>query len=256
MIFQFQPGNSWFHRLDPGSKFVWLASISVLSLAIEQALFQGMLLLAVLLFGRIAARMPPGTIWKGLRLPIWFGIPYFLLQLLFVPGTTILLAIGPLEVTAEALQFSAAISLRLLTLVFASFVMIVTTDPRDAVLALAQQLRVPYKFAFAVSIALRFLPILEAEAASVRAAQRLRGFTSGSGRTLRMKLSEHRRFAFTVFANSVRRVQSIAETMESRGFGKHPTRTYRRRLNIPPSGLVLSSFSIMSAAALLLWYSF
>jgi len=252
--FTYRNGRSWFHRLDPGSKFIWLVCASVLCLSRDGAAFQAALLLAVLLFARFAARLSPGTIWRGMRLPFWFGVPYFALQLLVLPADGPAIAFGPLAASAGALDYAAAVSLRLLTLVLAGFVWIASTEPRDAVLAMAQQLRIPYRFAFAVSIAMRFLPMLEAEAAAVRAAQRLRGYGGASWRRPREKLAAWRGFAFAVFANAIRRVQHTAETMDARGFGLHARRTYRRALVVPRSGLALAVVSPLAAAAVLIWF--
>lgn len=254
MLFHFRKRNSWFHRLDPGTKFIWLVCVSLLCLRFNTAASQGALLAAVLGFALLAARSPLRELWTGMRFPFWVGVPYFVLQLLALPGGgMVVLQLGSLAVTEDALDFAAAVSLRLLTLVLASFVWIVSTDPRDAVLALAQQLRVPYRFAFAVSIALRFLPLLEAEASAVREAQRLRGYGGASWRRPREKLAAWRSFGFAVFANAVRRAHHISETMDSRGFGLYPDRTYRRRLVVPRSGAALAAGSAIGTIALLIW---
>jgi len=258
MLFQFRPGRSFFHRLDPASKFIWLACVSYICLRFEDAWIQAAALLAVAFMSYAAAGLPPAAVWRGVRLPFWVGVPYFFLQLLVLPGETTLLAVGPLAITAEALDYAAAVSMRLLTLVLGSLLFIATTDPRDAVLALTQQLRVPYRFAFAVSIALRFLPILEAEAAAVRSALRLRGgHAAGGGRGssfgVRERAQAQLRFAFAVFVGAVRRVQQIAETMESRAFGLYPDRTYRRRLRVSPAGVGLSIVSALVVASSVLW---
>jgi energy-coupling factor transport system permease protein len=269
MLYRFLPGRSWFHCLDPLSKFVWLVSVSALCLRYETAAMQAVLLAAVVCFGRVLAGLPLLSMWRGIRLPFWFGVPYFFLQLFFLPGETPFVAVGPITVTWEALDFAAAVSMRLLTLFLASLLFIATTDPRDVVLALAQHARVPYRFAFGISIALRFLPILEEEAALVRSAQRLRGYGAfeGSGSRFgsrfgswssswfgswRRRLAEQRRFAFAIFANAVRRVQHIAETMEGRAFGRHPERTYRRTLVISRSGKAFAAVCLAGMAAAIL----
>ena len=247
MIMQYRDGTSPFHRLDPGSKFIWLVCMSILSLCWETTWPQALLFLVIFVIGIIAAQLSLGTFWRAMRIPLWLGVPYFILQLLFVPGETALMTWGPLQLTKEALDFATAISLRLLTLVLASYLFVATTDPRDAILALTQQLRIPYRFAFAVAIALRFLPILEQEASYVRAMQQLRGqeeaynWWNGVAR-----FRAFQRFAFTVFKNAIRRVHSIAMTMESRAFGRYSTRTFRRELVVTPAGKMVTFVSLGS----------
>lgn len=256
MIFQYRSGRSFFHRADPVSKLLWLVCVSALCLSFGTAAMQGILFAVVLLLGFQAAQLTPRELWRGIRLPFWFGVPYFVLQLLFLPGETQWFAVGPVAITAEALDFAAAVSLRLLTLVLASLLFVATTDPRDVVLSLAQQLRVPYRFAFGVSIALRFLPILEAEAAIIRSAQRMREHAGVQARrSWRQRLAEQQRYALAIFSAAVRRVQHLAEAMESRAFGMHRERTYRRRLSVSPPGKALAAASIaMSIAWLLLYF--
>lgn len=252
MTFQFQQGDSVFHRIDPLSKFIWLVCISSLSLFYENLLGQAILFITITLTGIYWAQLPLYRLWKSIRFAFWFGIPYFILQLIFVSGHTELLNIGNFVLTKEALYYAGAISLRLLSLVLASFLFIATTDPRDIVLILSQKLYVPYRFAYGISIALRFLPILQSEASLIRAAQKLRGQDEAIG--LRNKLFWYKRFALKVFISAVRRVEETAIVMETKGFGIHQNRTYRKIITIPAMGIVLSIFSIVVSLFILIYF--
>lgn len=250
MIFQYEQGDSWFHKLNPLPKFIWLISISILSIRYEQAGIQALLFIAVMLFGLLACKLSLAAIWRRVRIPLWLSTTYFLLQLLFVPGETKLFAAGWFVITAEALDFAAAITLRLLTLLLATLWFITTTDPRDVVLALVQQLRVPYRYAYGLAVALRFLPILHEEADTTKAAHLRRGRPHG----FKNRLAWWRRFVFSVFVSAIRRVQQMAEAMEVRGFGRHHTRTYFRQLKHAPSGILLALFSICMTMIVLILY--
>lgn len=250
MKFQFQPGTSLFHRSDPLSKLLWLLSVSAIAVAYEEALIQALLLLVLVLIGRYGAGVPYPSLWKGLRLPFWLGVPFFVLQLLFVPGSTRILSLGSLHITTEALDFAAAITCRLLTLVLTSLLYTATTDPHDLVMALTLKLRVPYRFAYAVLIALRFLPVLEAEAALIQAAQKRRGTLAESG--WKQKLKRKRQFALQVFISSIRKVEHTALVMEAKGFGASRHRTYRRKLVFRPEGILLAAVSML-LTGIILW---
>lgn len=250
MVFQFQPGSSIFHRLDPLTKFFWLICVSVLVLSFESAWIQMVLLGAVVVTGMLLADVPMRLLWRGMKIPLLFGIPYFILQLLFLPGETPLVQIGTYTLTLEALDFAAAVTIRFMTLVLASMLYIVSTDPRDVVLALAQKLRVPYRFAFAISIALRFLPILGAEAEVIRSAQWLRGYNQAKG--MRNRLLWQRQYVVAIFVQAARRVQQTAHAMEAKGFGAFPDRTYIRSIQIGKSGIMFAALSGILTVGLLI----
>lgn len=253
MMFQYDPGSSLFHRIDPLSKFIWLASVSALCLATAHPWVQLALLGGLVGCGRWGAGLRFGSMWRGLRLPFFFSLPYFVLQLLFVPGETVLWSIGSLQLTEEALSFAFALTLRWQSLVLSSLLFVTSTDPRDLVLALTQQARVPYRFAFGISIALRFLPILQQEATIIRDAHRLRGL--GRPAEWRAKLAAQRRYALAVFIAAVRRIETISTVMELKGFGARAERTYRRTIRFTRSGrwLAVGSVGVACVGCTLLW---
>lgn len=250
MVFHYQRGNSWFHQLDPLSKLIWLACVSALCILYADVWVQITLFGAVITIGRLAAGMPLKIMWRSIRFPFWFGVPYFFLQLIFVSGQTPLMRWGSFILTEEALSYAAAITLRLLTLVLSSFLFVATTDPRDLVISLSQQMHLPYRFAFAISLALRFLPLLKREALSIQAAQQLRGMNRSQH--FFGKLRWGRRFLLSLFLNTVRKVEGTASAMEIKGFGVLPSRTWRKEIRLTPGGwLLLLTSSIATVSCVI-----
>ncbi|CAH0118891.1 MULTISPECIES: energy-coupling factor transporter transmembrane protein EcfT [unclassified Paenibacillus] len=252
MTFQFQPGNSPFHRLDPLTKIIWVLCVSVLTLRYTTALPQAILLAAVLLAAIALAGLRVRVLMRSIRVVLWLSIPYFVLQLLWIPGSTALLRLGPLEITAEALDYSLGITLRLLILFASSLIYIATTDPQDVVLMLAQKLKLPYRFAFGISIALRFVPFLEEEAATIRAAQAIRGLRPAAG--WRERWQRWKIFVAAVFTNAVRRIQTTANAMDMKGFGAHESRTYMRSIAVRRSSVLFAAATIAATIAILAVY--
>lgn len=255
MLFQYQSGTSWFHRLDPLSKFIWLACISALCILYSSIQVQLALFSLVIVMGWMAANLTLRKMWHGIRYPFWFGVPYFLLQLIFVTGKTTLLQLGNFVLTEEALMYASAVTLRLLTLVLSSLLFVTTTNPRDLVASLSQQAHVPYRFAFGISIALRFVPLLKQEAMSIQAAQQLRGMSRPQN--LLDKLRWRHRFLFALFVGAIRRVEGIANAMEMKGFGMMPLRTWRTEVRMSGGAwlLVVSSISLtISSIIAKLWF--
>jgi len=253
MIYQYQAGQSFFHGIDPITKFGWLIGVSLLALLFDTGLTQLILLTVIMIMGRTLAGLTWHEMWRGMRIPFWFGLPYFFLQLIFLPGESVLFQIGSFDLTIEAIDYAAAITLRFVALVLASLLYIISTDPRHVVLALAQKLKVPYRFAFAISIALRFLPILEAEAATIQSAQRMRGLSMPTGWI--DKFYWWKSFVIAIFIHAVRRVGQIADGMDMKGFGAYPDRTYVHTLEVTKKGIVFVAISgLITLLAIIIWY--
>ncbi|MCR8641110.1 energy-coupling factor transporter transmembrane protein EcfT [Paenibacillus sp. N1-5-1-14] len=251
MIFQYQIGESFFHRIDPVSKLVWVIVMSILLLSYERADVQLGLFGAVGIIGLVGAKLWIRAIWRAIRIPLYIGIPYFILQLLFVSGETVIWKIGTFEITAEALDFAIAISIRFLTLILVSFLFVATTEPRMFVLALSQHLKLPYRFTFAILIALRFVPLLEKEAETIRLAQRLRGLREPKG--LRNRYIAWKRFVLAVFIQAVRRAQQTANAMDTKGFGVYTDRTYLNLVPVLASGVYFAIGSGLVMIGLLIF---
>ena len=101
--------------------------------------------------------------------------------------------------------------LRILAMEVAAIVVLQTTHPSDLFAALAR-LRVPYLLNVMIALTLQLVPVLQREVGTVLAAQRSRGMR-GSGFAAVIP-------AFVpVFAGTVERVQQLAISLESRGFG-------------------------------------
>jgi len=102
---------------------------------------------------------------------------------------------------------------------------------------------VPYKFAFAVFLAMRFLPLVQREVDAVKAAHSIRGRAARSPLRHRFKLWQ--RYMFTVLINGLRKAEFTAVALDCRGFGAFPDRTFVKDVHFTPVAVVLI---IVSAA--------
>lgn len=138
-------------------------------------------------------------------------------NLLVVDGGRPLVALGPLDVTADAVPVAVSVSLRLLAIALPGILVLATTDPMDLADALVQHWHAPPRFAYGALAALRLLPLLSADWAQVARARRARGLDPG-----RSPVAHLRAFAAQVLAvlvAAVRRGVRLATAMEARGFG-------------------------------------
>lgn len=223
--------------MDPLSKLIGVICVTIIALSYQTALVQGVMLGIVILCGVLYGKRTVRILGRVTRYLLLFGIPFFFVQLVWVPGDTTVFQFGPFDVTLEALDYAAAITCRLFTLFLTSVIYLATTDPRDVVLMLTQQLRVPYRFAYAVSLSIRFLPILTEEAEIIRSTHQIRGTRPPKG--LGERVQAWKKFSIAIFVNSVRRMQMIASSMDAKGFGAYSSRTYVRKLRTTWLSIVL-----------------
>ncbi|MFI2858678.1 energy-coupling factor transporter transmembrane component T family protein [Paenibacillus sp. JSM ZJ436] len=231
MLIQYEAGGSLLHRWDPLGKLAGLLCIAVMAMLWKGTASQLLLLGLCIVAARWGAGMSWRRMYRGVRLIAAVALPYFLLTALTVPGETVWLTWGPLRLTVEAVDQAGEMSLRMISLFLSSLAYIATTNPQELVAEMVQRLRIPYRFAFGISTALTFLPMLEEEGEMIRAAQQVRGGRPPKG--LKGRLAWGARFIAAVLLNSLRRVQQTAGAMESKGFTAYSHRTFRNKSVIP-----------------------
>ena len=152
-------------------------------------------------------------------------------------GTTILLVfILVINSFIRDLNFALAMILRLIVLITAFSVFFLTTHPDDLAQALIQ-MKVPFDFAFALSMATRYVPTLAREAQTIMDAQMSRGLELQKG-GLTQKIRNLIPLIIPLIVNSVRRALSIAESLESRAFGAIKKRTYLYQLKLKKNDFI------------------
>lgn len=244
---QYYRTASIMHRMDALTKFLWIILLGVLGFTISDPLMLGILVAMLVFVTFVLGRLPLGMV---LRMGVYF-IPLslaagFFQMLIRSRGAGVLAHLGPLAITAAGVQFGMVFGLRILLIAFASLIFVWTTDPRDLIVSVIY-LRVPYRIAYAVFVALRFVPLLENEAAVIREAQSVRGVEQVHGRIESMK-----RYVLPLLLTGIRKSENTAVAMDSRGFGAFATRTYIKEFHWTLSGLVF--LVIFAAIGALLIY--
>jgi energy-coupling factor transport system permease protein len=91
------------------------------------------------------------------------------------------------------------------------------------------QMHVKFEFAFAMSMAMRLVPTLAQEAYAIMDAQKARGVELDKGNPVK-RIRNIIPIIVPLIIVSIRKALSIAESMESRGFGASKKRTYMDKL--------------------------
>jgi energy-coupling factor transport system permease protein len=247
---QYIDNNSIFHRADALSKLAWVLIVVIFTFQFQSAAARGIMLASLLIMAIFFARVPLTAILRAS--PLIFGVALLLgiFHLLITPGETILFRFGPITATQEGLTKGLEFFFRLAIMVMASFMLIWTTDIRELMVGLVH-LGIPYRYAFAIFMALRFLPIVQQEVDAVKAAHSIRGRASSSPIRHRFRLWQ--RYLFTVIVNGLRKAESTALAIESRGFGAYPDRTYVKEFRWTSIGILLMLLFIILGICLVFW---
>jgi energy-coupling factor transport system permease protein len=126
------------------------------------------------------------------------------------------------------LNHSVSLILRLVALMTSFSIFFLTVHPDELSQALIQ-MRVRFEFAFAMSMAMRYVPTLGQEAYAIMDTQKSRGVELDKGNII-TRIRNIVPIIVPLIIVSIRRALSIAESMESRGFGASKHRTYLEKL--------------------------
>lgn len=251
------------HRMDPRAKILILISTAFIAVTLDNQKSMFLLFLTVL-SGFALARMPAikiKTLVLLLAFLVWGTIYSQALFYSQLPRTVIFTIISPdfpvlgwmtsggLFVYEEGLHHGAIQALRSASILSLGLLMCWTTDSRDMLNGLVG-LRIPYSVAFMVVTAVRFLPIIITEVATVITVQRLRGFNPkkfGSG-IIKTSLN----ILTPTLANCVRRTGTLAVSIQSRAFRQNLNRTYLKKLKFSETDKILVIIFIFAAISIVI----
>jgi energy-coupling factor transport system permease protein len=241
--------GSIFTRIDALSKLIWVILVIAITFQLQSNLARGLMLALLVFITILLARVPLKTIWQAMPIILIMGTLLFIVNLLTVPSTSTI-EIAGLTFGKQGFDRGLEYFLRITIMVLASFIFIWTTDIRDLMTGLVS-LGMPYRYAFTIFLALRFLPIVQQEVEAVKAAHAIRGRAFHSPIRHRFRLWQ--RYMFTVIVNGLRKAENTALAIESRGFGAYPDRTYTKNFRWTMLGVLLILVFIAFAVWLILW---
>lgn len=260
-------GVPWLTRLDPRVKLAWLAWVSTLSIVLDSTpALATLFVVAALPVAGVRMRPTAWLVVLGLLAAlVWSTL---LSQALFyaeLPRTVLVHLIPPFEwngrdwpglsLSREGALYGLGQSLRLLSVMMAGLTVCLSTSP-ERLLAALGKLRVPVAIGFTTVTALRFLPLLADEMATVRRARRLRGY--GQHRGGRQLLRGEIGLLYPVLAAGLRRATTLAASVSSRGFDPLGRRTYYPALVMHWSewlilGMLAAMWTTIIVVKLLYW---
>jgi energy-coupling factor transport system permease protein len=189
-----------------------------------------------------------------LKMLVFFMAANLLTVYLFAPeqgvgiyGTRHLIAAGAgrWTLTWEQVFYEFNILLKYLMIVPPAIVLITTTCPSEFAASLSR-IGAPYSLAYAVSLALRYIPDVQRDWEAISQAQQARGVElSGKAAPLK-RLRGMAAILIPLVLTSIERIDTISRAMELRSFGKHKRRTW-----YAARPFSRADFAVLAAALLL-----
>jgi len=240
--------DTFVHRLDPRTKMFLLVGAFVLAFLFLNPLYGLVVLALVVAFGALARSL---VNLKRIRfILVMIGLVTVVMWSVFSQGETPLF----LFVEREALLYGIGVALKIDATIIAGMIFLSTTRNEEIATGLVK-LGVPYRFAFAVSTALRLVPTIAATGSTISQAQRSRGLDLESG-NLFQRIRKNTPLLIPVFVSTIRSTNVFSMALESKGFGASPERTYFLRLAMGRrDAIVLAVLALLLLAALFLRFA-
>jgi energy-coupling factor transport system permease protein len=224
---------------------VWCVALGLVALSTEQPVVLGVLLASVLA-AAFAARAG-----RRVALALAWGLPFALVialvnTLVTRDGITVLVrgfelpALGAMDITLEALVFSAVLGLRFLIVIGCAGLLAGCVDPDELLRAVR---RVSVRSGVTAAVATRLVPVLARDARRLAEARRTVG-ADGDRRVAVLR---------AVTAGALDRATDVAATLEVRGFalarrpGRQRRPWSRHDLAFAVSALAIASIGVAAA---------
>lgn len=229
----YQEGTGLLYHLSGASKLLFFLLVSVSSMMTYDTRLIALVGLGSLLLFKLA-----NIKWRDVSLVLWLVLIFALLNVLmvylFAPsygdriygGSTVLIkGFGSYHLTAQELFYLLNLVLKYFCTVPLAIVFLMTTHPSQFAASL-NQIGVPYKLAYAVSLTLRYIPDVQEEFYMIRLSQEARGLELSAKAPLMQRIKGNLQIIVPLIFSSLARIDTVSTAMELRRFGKHRTRSW------------------------------
>lgn len=233
--FVYFKANSFFHKMDPTHKMIWIILISIFAFLknvepnYSSVINQLIIYIIVVIIALTLCKIGFIRYIKSMSLFIPTTIFILIYKALFYPYTTTkpftsFYELSFIKITYEGLYEGIGVALRILILTSLSMIFMLTTEPKRLVQSLMQVAKLPYRIGYTLYAALRFIPLAYEEHKNITNAHLVRGV--GFSRIgLFSKLNLLKSSVIPLLISGIRKAQDISIAMDSRGFGAYKKRT-------------------------------
>ncbi len=232
-LFNYIDRPSPIHRLTGASKLIFLLLWSLAAMSsFHTPLLAALTVGSLVLFKLSKIRLRDVSFLLGFTLV--FLVLNNVLIFLFSPqhgvgiygSKHVLFAIaGPYVVTQEQLFYHLNVILKYCCTIPVVLLFVCTTNPSEFAASL-NRIGVSYRIAYAVALALRYIPDVQREYRDISLAQQARGVEMSKKASLIKRLKSAAGILIPLILSSLDRVEVVSNAMELRGFGKGKKRTW------------------------------
>lgn len=247
-FFDYVPGNSLLHRLNPLTKLI----ISVFLCAACFAASRVSVIVALILIDLLAAKTA-GIEKRAIRMVTVlskFCIFLFIVQLLLIRQGEPIFTFGFIKITWEGVRFSLLMSLKLIGAALPLALILSVTKLIDLSNVLVSKLGIPFKYAFALTTAIRFIPVFSAEMQGIMETQTARGVRFDTKNFFK-KIGLIIPLCVPLLITSVSKIDEAAISAELRGFNRRKKNSGYKTYPFTVSDIASAAVSIIIFAAVL-----
>jgi len=233
--YRFSKLDTPIHVLDPRVKLIASVCFTILAITTFDPLEIALLLIIQLAILQISKSF---SLWlRSLR-----SLAFFVVLILASQYLT----------TGQALQ-SIYFAVRFIVIASATSWFFFTTSPEDMGRALEES-GFPADVALSFTLSMRFIPVIADEFQSIFDAQRSRGLELDKG-GFTSRVQSFLPILVPLFIEIIRRTYEIADALELRGYGAHPSRTHWKKLELKPLDLA-AAFLVLVLVGIILYHRF
>ncbi len=236
LLASYRSQESFFHRLDPRTKLIWLIGALAVCFALDLVLVD-LGLIALVLGSSWAAKLDLERFRTIAKVFLLLAVGMMLIQAVFRGEGELFFRLGPLDLHREGLSIAVRGTLKLFCTVLLLLQFTLWTHPTDLAQALVK-VGLPYRYAMLIGLALRFFPILEEELGGVFEAQEARGMEFRGPLRKGLALAP---ITIPLCLRTLRRANEVALAMESRGYGFRRHRSYLHTIAYRPVDWVMTA---------------
>ncbi|RHM75864.1 energy-coupling factor transporter transmembrane protein EcfT [Mediterraneibacter gnavus] len=253
-IGQYFPGKSLVHNLDARTKVI-VGLLYLLLLFTTSSIYSLFISLVYVLIAVALSKIPLNAMMRSIKSTMLILIVLSVLFNMILTDGEIILRIGLIKVTDKGIEAAVSISVRMVCMIFSTFILTYTTSIMEisyaveSILSPLKKFKIPVgDFTMIITIALRFIPVLSEEIDKIIDAQKARGACLDSGKLV-VRVRNRIPIIIPLFMAAFQRADELTLAMECRGYGNRIIKTRLHKLQWKQSDSIILATSIIAILA-------